>query len=134
MATSLQLNNKKKKVKLRFPACWLKSIHPDQISLSKIFLRRIHHHPKIGMLGQGTSGYQSFQGILPVADISVCCLIPHTKKVVFLKENASVNLFFLSYVFDLLAISFASCAPRLPLNIFSASCRSYSDTTHTKLI
>jgi len=86
------------------------------------------------MLGQGTAGYQSYQGILPAADISVYCLIPHTKKVVFLKENASVNLFITSYVFVLLAISFASCAPRLPLNIFSASCRSYSDTTHTKLI
>lgn len=44
-------------------------------------------------------------------------------------SEAAVQRGFSSYVFVRLAISFASWAPRLPLNIFSASCRSYDDIT-----
>lgn len=43
------------------------------------------------------------------------------RQIVFLKVKWSEVGLSVSYVLLLLAISFASCAPRLPLNIFSAS-------------
>lgn len=114
-----------------FPAYWLQWIHPDQVLSQKYFWDVFTTIQTLGCLEKAPVAPKAFEASCQQLLFQFFCLILHTNEVVFLKEDASVNLFVLSYVFALLAISFASCAPRLPLNIFSASCRSYSDTTHT---
>lgn len=129
MGTSLQWNNKNK-IKV---CCLLTSMNPPWPGslFQKYFWDVFTTIQNSGCLDKALVAPQAFEASCQQLIFQFFCLILHTKEVVFLKEAASVNLFVLSYVFALLAISFASCAPRLPLNIFSASCRSYSDTTHT---